>query len=128
AQCPVGELAMIGHCEPPHLSMAQNDMTSSFVVELIADLFKGADGFIARTHGQAAHAEISTISSLMGGGTGSPCFLRLARYPVMASLMLARASARVLPCEMQPGSAGHSATKTPSSSGSIITRNFMLLN
>jgi hypothetical protein len=28
--------------------------------------------------GQAAHAGISTISSLMGGGTGSPYFLRLA--------------------------------------------------
>ena len=32
---------------------------------------------------QAAHAGISTISSLMGGGTGSPCFLRLARYPAI---------------------------------------------
>src|SRR5260221_6813886 len=45
----------------------------------------------------------------------------------MASLMLPSASARVLPCEMQPGSAGHSATNTPSSSGSITTRYFMLL-
>src|ERR1035441_4617084 len=45
----------------------------------------------------------------------------------MASLMLARASARVLPCEMQPGSAGHCATNTPSSSGSITTRYFILL-
>lgn len=72
-------------------------------------------------NGQAAHAGISTISSLMGGGTGSPCLLRLARCPVIA-LMLARASARVLPCEMQPGRAGHSATSTPSSSGSITPR------
>src|ERR1017187_3921526 len=61
----------------------------------------------------------------MGGGAGSPCFLRLARYPVMASLMLTSASARVLPCEMQPGSEGHSATNTPSSSASITTRYFM---
>ena len=35
------------------------------------------------------------------------------------------ASARVLPCEMQPGSAGHSATNIPSSSGSSTTRYFM---
>src|SRR5713226_8526547 len=97
------------------------------MIHFVAQLLKNADGVLAGANGQAAHAGISTISSLMGGGTGSPCFLRLARYPVMASLMLARASARVLPCEMQPGSAGHSATKTPSSSGSIITRNFMLL-
>jgi hypothetical protein len=27
-------------------------------------------------------------------------------------------------CEMQLGNAGHSATNTPSSSGSIVTRNF----
>jgi hypothetical protein len=48
----------------------------------------------------------STIYPLMGGGTGSPRFLRLARYPIMASLTLASALARVLPCKMQPGSAG----------------------
>jgi hypothetical protein len=67
------------------------------------------------------------IFSVMDGGTGSPYFLRLAKYPVMASLMLARASARVLPCEMQPGNAAHSATNTPSSSGPIATRYFMVL-
>src|SRR6266487_2312835 len=43
----------------------------------------------------------------------------------MASLMLAKACSRVSPWLMQPGSVGHSATKTPSSSGSIMTRNFM---
>src|ERR1700691_3739870 len=107
--------------------MAQNDMAGSLMVHLVAHLLKSADGLLAGANGQAAHAGISTISSLMGGGVGSPCFLRLARYPVIASLMLARASARVLPCEMQPGSAGHSATNTPSSSGSMTTRYFILL-
>ncbi len=34
---------------------------------------------LRRADGQPAHAGISTISSLMGGGMGSPCFLRLAR-------------------------------------------------
>ena len=57
----------------------------------------------------------------MGANLGSLCFLRLARYPIIASLMLARASARVFPCEIQPGSEGHSATNTPSSSASITT-------
>src|ERR1035437_3757369 len=39
----------------------------------------------------------------------------------MASLMLARASCSSLPCEMQPGSAGHSTIIQPSSTGSIVT-------
>jgi hypothetical protein len=38
--------------------------------------------------------------------------------------MFTIASSRVFPCEMQPGKAGHSATNTPSWSGSIVTRNF----
>jgi hypothetical protein len=40
----------------------------------------------------------------------------------MASRMLASASSRVSPCLMQPGRAGTSATKNPSSSCSISTR------
>src|ERR1700690_2579173 len=43
----------------------------------------------------------------------------------MASLMFSTASDRVRPSEMQPGKVGHSATNTPSSSGSTCTRNFM---
>lgn len=43
----------------------------------------------------------------------------------MVSRILVIASSRVLPCEMQPGEVGQSATNTPSSSGSINTRNFM---
>src|SRR5439155_19409491 len=42
----------------------------------------------------------------------------------MASRIFAIASSRVFPCEMQPGKAGHSATNTPSSSGSNVMRNF----
>src|SRR5437870_1089827 len=42
----------------------------------------------------------------------------------MASLMFVTASSRVRPWEMQPGSAGTSATYTPSSSGSRSTRYF----
>src|SRR6266705_3357219 len=39
--------------------------------------------------------------------------------------MFVRASLRVRPWETQPGKFGHSATKTPSSSGSIRTRYFI---
>ncbi len=39
---------------------------------------KGANGLLPGANRQTAHAGISTISSEMGEGTGSPCFLRLA--------------------------------------------------
>src|ERR1017187_4120169 len=42
-------------------------------------------------------------------------------HPVIASLMFARASCSSLPCEIQPGRAGHSTMIQPSSTGSIVT-------
>jgi hypothetical protein len=41
----------------------------------------------------------------------------------MASRIFVKASSRVLPWEIQPGKLGHSATKMPSSSSAISTRN-----
>jgi hypothetical protein len=70
---------MVGHREPAHLWMAQDDVAAGLMVHLVAELLKGADGLLAGASRKPAHPEISTISSLMGGGTGSPCFLRLAR-------------------------------------------------
>jgi hypothetical protein len=123
-QCPFCQLPMIRHGESARLWMTQNDMAAGLMVRLVTKLLK------ARTHlGRSIRAAGScwNLDDLLanGGDTGSPCFLRLARYPVMASLTLASASARVLPCKMQPGSAGHSATNRPSSSSSITTRYFM---
>src|SRR4051794_8547177 len=43
----------------------------------------------------------------------------------MASLMFSSASDRVFPSEIHPGKLGTSATNTPSSSGSMMTRYFM---
>src|SRR5579872_3137718 len=57
---------------------------------------------------------------------GIPSAARVARHPAMASRILSRASASVRPWETQPGIAGHSATSMPVSSGSSVTRSFIL--
>lgn len=120
-----GQFPVIRHGQPAARSVAKNDIAAGLVIHDVTDALERLDRVRAGTDGQAAHAGISTISSVIPGGIGSPCFLRLARYPWIASQMLAIASSRVFPCETQPGSAGHPATKTPSSSGSMITRNFI---
>lgn len=125
AQCALGQLPVIRDGQTATRRMAQDDVAAGLVVHRVADTDESFDRVRARTNGKAAHAGTSMISSLMPRGTGSPCCLRLARYPWMASRMLAIASSRVLPCETQPGNAGHSATNTPSSSGSTVIRNFM---
>ena len=122
-----GQLPVIGHRQSATRSVAQDDMAAGLVVHRVADAPESLDRIRAGADGKAAHAGISTISSVMPRGIGSPCFWRLARYPWMASRMLAVASSRVLPCETHPGNAGHSATNTPSSSGSTVIRNFIRL-
>ena len=58
---------------------------------------------------QATHApeRLTRIRSVMGSprsiGIASPCFLRLSRYPRMASSAIARASSRVSPSVTSPG-------------------------
>ena len=122
-----GQLPVIGHRQSATRSVAQDDVAAGLMVHRVADAAESLDRVCARTDGKAAHAGISTISSVMPRGIGSPCFLRLARYPWMASRMLAIASSRVLPWDTHPGNVGHSATKTPSSSGSTVIRNFIQL-
>src|ERR1700733_703047 len=70
-QCPqssFGQFPVIWNGEAAHLRMTKNDMTASLMIHLIAHFLKSADGVLAGANGQAAHAGISTISSLMGGG------------------------------------------------------------
>src|SRR6266511_2115093 len=122
-----GQLAMIGNSQTPTRWMPQDDVAASLVVHFVTEFSESFDRVCTGTDRQAVHTGTSTISSVMPPGIGSPCFLRLARYPWMASRMWAIASSRVLPWEMHPGRAGHSATNTPSSSGSMVTRNFMPL-
>jgi len=119
------QLPMIGHGQSATRSVAQDDVAAGLMVHSVTNTAECLDSVRTRTDGKAAHAGISTISSVMPLGIGSPCFFRLSMYPWIASRMLAIASSRVLPCETHPGSAGHSATNTPSSSGSTVTRNFM---
>jgi hypothetical protein len=92
------------------------------MIHRVTEALKGANRFSTGADRLAAHGATSISSSLIGGGTASPCFFRLARYPSIASLMFASASARVFPWEMHPGNEGHSVTKTPSSSTSMVTR------
>src|SRR5450432_683443 len=57
---------------------------------------------------------------------GIPLAARASRQPEIASRMFSRASVSVLPCDTQPGIAGHSATIMPVSSGSNVTRSSIL--
>ena len=70
---------MIGYGEPTPVGMSKNNMTARLMVDSIAEPTKGFYGFLAGTNRQIAHVETSTISSVIGGGIGSPCCLRLAR-------------------------------------------------
>ncbi len=58
--------------------VSQDYVTSSLVIEFVADSCKRFDYGLTRKDGQFAHMSIT--SSVMGGGTGSLCFLRLSRY------------------------------------------------
>ena len=74
-----GQFAMIGHGQPTPIRMSQNDVASRLVVDLITEPAESLDGLLTGADRQVAHVGTSTISSVMGGGIGSPCFLRLAR-------------------------------------------------
>ncbi len=50
---------------------------------------------------------------------------RASRQPSTASRIFTRAASSVLPCETQPGIAGHSATTIPVSSTWSVTRSFI---
>src|SRR5213593_3964757 len=102
--------------------MPQDHVAGGLVIDFVTEPLKRPHRVAARAGRKPAHGETSTNSSVIGGGIGSPCFFRLARYPEIASLMFSMASTRVLPCDTHPGNDGHSATNTPSSSTSMVTR------
>lgn len=60
------------------LGLSQDDVAAGLVIDGIAAPAKGLDGFLPRAHRQTIHGRTSTISSVMGSGTGSPCFSKLA--------------------------------------------------
>ena len=61
------------------LCAAENDMAPGLVVLFIADLPKGLGCLSSGDNGQSAQTVTSTVSSMIGGGTGSSCFARLSR-------------------------------------------------
>ena len=63
---------MIRHREPAHLGMAQDNVAACLVVHQEPSFSKARIASLPELTGQAAHAGISTISSVIGGGTGSP--------------------------------------------------------
>jgi hypothetical protein len=54
-------------------------VAARLMVGLIADFAKCFHGVPAGEDRETAHRLTSTISSVIGGGTGSPCFRRLSR-------------------------------------------------
>ncbi len=127
AEGPFGQLPVIRDGEPAlrRPTMTENDMTSRLMVHRVPEAREGANCILPGHNRQLRQSWTSTTSSVIAGGIGSACFLRLVRYAPIASWMLARASSRVRPWETHPGRAGQVETKTPSSSGSMTTRYFM---
>lgn len=64
-----GQTALVG--------MTHNDVAAGLMVHHLPQLAEGLDGISSGTDWQVAHYPTSTISSVMGRGIGSPCFLRL---------------------------------------------------
>src|SRR5664279_2773190 len=62
-----------------------------------------------------------TVATSYPSGRLQPSAARHSSVKATASRMLASASSRERPCEMQPGISGHSATMNPSSPGRRIT-------
>ena len=79
AERALGEFAVVGNSEATPRGMAQDDVATGLVVGFLADLTEGFDGVRTGTNREAAHTGTSMISSVMGLGTGSPCFSRLWR-------------------------------------------------
>jgi hypothetical protein len=53
------------------------DVTAGLMVDLIAEFAQGLGHIATRDHRQSAQTATSTTSSVMAGGTGSPCLARL---------------------------------------------------
>src|SRR3990172_10445469 len=91
--------------------LPKDDVTSGLVIDLITDSRKCLDCLFTGNDRQLGHIATSIISSEIPGGTGSLCFLRLNRYPRMASSILTSASRRGFPLGKQTGRAGASGIK-----------------
>jgi hypothetical protein len=70
---------VIGHRQAPvgRIVVPEDEVAARLVVEAIADPREGADRLASRDDGQPRQMPISTTSSSIDGGMGSPCFRRL---------------------------------------------------
>ena len=57
----------------------QDQVAAGLMIQLVSELPKRAQCLLSGADRQTAHVATSTTSSVIGSGTGSPCFLRLAR-------------------------------------------------
>src|SRR6185369_7911951 len=103
----------------------QDDVTPALPVYDPSCLFEDSHRPLPGNRGQARHLT-RTSTSRTAMVRGIPFADRASRQPAIASRMFSRASASVRPCDTHPGIAGHSATITPVSSGSNVTRSFIL--
>lgn len=74
-------LALVGPDQPPTRRMTQNHVAAGLMLELNPDSAERVDAVGTVAGRKAAHSGASTISSVIGAGTGSPCFPGLLRYP-----------------------------------------------
>lgn len=82
SQSSFGDSFVVGHSDATKRreDLPENHVAALLMVELVPDLTENFGEFAARKRRQMIQADTSTISSEMGGGTGSPCFARLSRY------------------------------------------------
>ena len=67
--------------------VAEDQVTARLMIKVVADFLERCNKGLPRNAGKPTQMFTSTISSPMEGGIGSPCFLRLSMYPVIASWM-----------------------------------------
>ena len=102
-----------------------DDVAAMLPVSNPSRLLESPNGSLPGNRGQHSH-QTGTSISRTSMVRGIPLADRASRQPAIASRMFSRASASVLPCDMHPGIAGHSATIIPVSSGSNVTRSFII--
>jgi len=72
---------VIGNYEPTvgRVAMPKNDVASALPIALVTELFERPNHFAGGDTRKLVQTATSTSSSLMLGGIGSPCSLRLSR-------------------------------------------------
>ena len=78
---------MVGEGQPAvgWVGFSQDNVAPGLMILNISQLPKSLADIFPGQNRKLTQREISTISSSIGGGMGSPCFFKLFRYPLMAS-------------------------------------------